>query len=96
MPSWGALKQMSGNPFSYGNAPGILMDVTDHMATASWGPAGAAYRAEQAAALNEGRFLDVLARDIQDVRDVATRAGNPSKYDPQIQEMLNYLWGGKW
>jgi len=38
--------------------------------------------------LNEGRFLDALARDIIDVQTKF-----PGKYDAQIAEMLLHLWG---
>ena len=69
------------------------MDAEDHMLTASWGNGASAqaYRAWQAQALREGRFLDVLGRDIQDVNSVA-----PGKYNAAIQGMLDYLWSGKW
>lgn len=91
MPAWGSLKQMGDkNPFSHGSAPGILMEKGDHMLTASWGPQGAAYRAESAAMLQEGRFLDALARDIADVQGQF-----PGKYDAQVADMLAYLWGGR-
>jgi hypothetical protein len=91
MPAWGALTQWEGNPFTYRGAPSILMSVEDHMATASWGPGGAAWRAESAAMLQEGRFLDVLVRDINDVRTKF-----PGVYDAQIDAMLGYLWSGAW
>ena len=90
MPSWAALKQMGDkNPFSHGSAPGILMDRVDHYATGSWGPGGAAWRAETASMLKEGRFLDALARDIGDVQSQF-----PGKYDSRIDEMLQHLWSG--
>lgn len=91
MPAWGSLNKWDKNPFSYNQAPGILMDKLDHMATGSWAPQGAAWRAETASMLQEGRFLDALARDIADVQGQF-----PGKYDAQIADMLAYLWSGQW
>jgi hypothetical protein len=93
MPAWGALSKSQGNPFSYRSAPGILMSKSDHMLTASWGRGAdaAAWRAQTTAMLNEGRFLDALARDIADVQ-----AQFPGRYDGEIQQMLDYLWSGNW
>ena len=70
--------------------PGILMEKGDHLPTASWGRGAEAqaWRAESAQMLNEGRFLDALARDIMDVQTKF-----PGKYDAQIVEMLGHLWG---
>jgi hypothetical protein len=41
--------------------------------------------------LEEGRFLDVLAREIIDVQTQF-----PGRYDAQINAMLRYLWSGAW
>jgi hypothetical protein len=81
----------AGGPFSAKKGPGILMDAVDHAQTASWGPLGKEYCDMQVKMLNEGRFLDVLARDIQDVQAVA-----PGEYDTVIQQMLDHLWSGNW
>jgi RHS repeat-associated protein len=93
MPSWKAQVNAGNSPFTHGRAPGIMMDASDHANTASWGTKVEAqqYRAWQAAALGEGRFLDVLARDIQDVESIA-----PGKYTANIQQMLDHLWSGDW
>ncbi len=93
MPSWGAMKQWEGNPFSYDRAPGILMDKADHMITESYGSSAAAqsWQASSAQMLNDGRFLDALAHDIIDVQSKF-----PGKYDAAIDQMLQYLWSGNW
>jgi RHS repeat-associated protein len=91
MPSWAAQVDAGNLPFTRGRAPGIMMESADHMKTGSWGSAGAGYRETQTIALREGRFLDVLARDIQDVESIA-----PGKYSANIQQMLDHLWSGEW
>jgi RHS repeat-associated protein len=92
MPAWGAIKdsKLNNNPFTRGNAPGILMEKGDHMMTASWGrgPHATAWREGTTQMLNEGRFLDALARDIIDVQTKF-----PGQYDAQIGQMLSDLWG---
>ncbi len=93
MPSWKAQEIAGNSPFTRRSAPGIMMDVEDHKETASWGryEQANAYRKWQADALREGRFLDALSADIQNVEKIA-----PGKYSANIQQMLDYLWSGEW
>ena len=78
----------SVSPLSKGKGPGIRMDIADHYATRSWGSSKAAkqWRATQAALIKQGKFLDALKMDIEDVR-----SRNPVKYEKAIQQMLDYV-----
>lgn len=77
----------SVSPLSTRNGPGIRMSVEDHMKTASYGrrKAAQAYRAEQKALIDRGKFHEALQKDIDNIRDLF---GN--KYDGAIMEMLEY------
>jgi filamentous hemagglutinin len=64
------------------------MDVEDHRQTASWGRSANAiiYRAIQKRLIKQGRFMDAVQMDIEDIR---SKFGG--KYDDAIEEMLNSL-----
>lgn len=100
MPAYDALKKSGVETvFSYRNAPAISIETVDHWKTASYGwpfSKAGTYRAMQTQWLREGRFLDVLAADIMDIRRVEQAIGQPGKYDRAVQEMLDYLWSGNW
>jgi filamentous hemagglutinin len=64
------------------------MTKADHAQTASHssqGAAGAVYRKQQAALIDQGKFRDAVQMDINDIRK---KFGG--KYDAHIQEMLDY------
>jgi hypothetical protein len=63
------------------------MEQADHRQTASWGSSreARAYRAEQAARIQQGDFSGAQRMDIHDVQ---SKFGN--KYNEAIQQMLEY------
>ena len=71
----------------YDRGPAILMSIADHRLTESWGRfrSSAVYRNTQAVALDEGRTLDALYRDVTSIRGAFN-----SKYDVAIDEALTY------
>ena len=77
----------SVSPYSKNNGPGIRMDTSDHMKTASWGrsKSAQAYRAKQKELIDKGLFRKAQQMDIENVRELF---GN--KYDEAIQQMLEY------
>lgn len=79
-------------PISSAGGPAIQMDPADHQYTTSYGNGAAAraYRKEQQRLLNEGRLLDAVQMDIEDVRRVEALIGQPGKYRGAIQQMLDY------
>jgi hypothetical protein len=76
----------SVNGLSKGQGPAILMDPTDHMDTASWGPAGEQYRALQRQLIEQGLFDDAIMMDID---DLLIKFGN--KYVEHILQMIDSL-----
>ena len=76
-----------GAPISSADGPAIKMDPADHQQTASFGnrASARAYRAEQQALLEQGRLMEAIQMDVNDIR---SRFGN--KYDDAIQQMLDY------
>ncbi|MEX0268633.1 hypothetical protein AB3R30_05805 [Leptolyngbyaceae cyanobacterium UHCC 1019] len=68
--------------------PAIWMETLDHRQTASWGRSRSAidYRKRQQALIQQGKFLEALQMDIEDIRSKFD-----SKYDQAIQEMLEYV-----
>lgn len=77
----------SVSPFSTARGPAIEMSPEDHMLTASWGrsKSAVAYRARQQQLIDDGRYMEALQMDIDDVR---AKFGH--KYDAAIDEALNY------
>ena len=73
---------------SRARGPAIQMERLDHYQTASWGRSNAAqaYRAEQKALVDAGRFDDAIQMDIDDVISKF-----PGKYDDAILEMIDRL-----
>lgn len=74
-------------PISSEKGPAIKMDPADHKKTASYGSSDEAkkYRQQQRDLLNQGRLMDAIQMDIDDIR---SKFGN--KYDAAIEEMLAY------
>jgi hypothetical protein len=91
----------AASPLSEGDGPAIQMEIVDHRKTESHGSGGAAatvYRNllrklidGQTTRLSTGGFRKAIALDIQDVKSIATKAGDPTRYDDAIREMLNTL-----
>jgi len=78
----------SVSTLSRNEGPAIWMEKADHLQTASHGTQGAAgaeYRAQQAALIEEGKFDEAVQMDINDIR---SKFGN--KYDVGIEQMLKY------
>jgi filamentous hemagglutinin len=70
------------------------METPDHLQTASHsrqGTAGAVYRAETRELIQQGQMHEAMAREIRDVRRIAT-----SKYNQAIREMLDYAKSQGW
>jgi hypothetical protein len=65
------------------------MTSVDHAATASYGNrAGAiAYRAEQQALIGQGRYLDAMRMDVNNIRQLFG-----GKYEGAIQQMGEAFW----
>jgi len=83
----------STSPIPRDDGPAIQMDPSDHRATSSWGGSTEAieYRKELKDMIDNGQMRDAMAREIRDVRRVATEvAGQPRKYNEAMREMLEY------
>jgi filamentous hemagglutinin len=82
-----AQKCYKGAPISSRDGPAIKMDPEDHKQTASNGNSddARAYRARQKELLEEGRLMDAIQMDIDDIRK-----NFGSKYDEGIKQMLDY------
>lgn len=77
----------AGAPISSSDGPAIKMDPADHKMTASYGssPEAKAYRAKQERLLSEGKLMEAIKMDVDDIR---SKFG--SKYDSAISQMLKY------
>ncbi|PST26168.1 hypothetical protein C7U60_03795 [Mesorhizobium plurifarium] len=82
-----AKKCYEGAPISTADGPAIKMDANDHKRTRSYGSGEEAqeFRARQKALLLEGKLMEAIQMDIDDIRSIAG-----SKYDKAIAEMLDY------
>ena len=78
----------SVSPIPRADGPAIWMETADHGLTGSNGSGGwaAAYRADQQALINSGRFMDAVQMDIDNVHNLFG-----SKYDEAIEQMLDYI-----
>lgn len=70
------------------DGPAIRMEKEDHKKTASYGNSKEAieYRAKQKELINQGKFMEALKMDIEDIK-----AKFGDKYDEEIQEALDYV-----
>ncbi|MGE4483452.1 hypothetical protein [Acidocella sp.] len=84
--------KMGGGP-NKDDGPAIQMEPVDHRSTASYGrsPAAMAYQEKQAQLIKDGKLLDAAKMDIEDVKKIAERSGDPHKYDEAIKEMQRYV-----
>jgi hypothetical protein len=60
----------------------------DHVNTSSY--LNKDFVRSQARLLKAGKFDEVFASDIANVREVAKNAGDPTRYDEAIKEMIKY------
>ncbi|MCC8691648.1 hemagglutinin repeat-containing protein [Xanthomonas campestris] len=76
-----------GAPIGSGGGPAIKMDPEDHELTASFGrsKSAQAYRDKQKELLDQGRLMDAVQMDVDDIR-----AKFGKKYDGHIQQMIDY------
>lgn len=88
MPAWDSWVQSGNTTFSRDSAPSIWMETADHRAMTSTGSSAEAkaYRAEQAELIKEGKIMEAVQMDIDEIHE---KYG--SKYDEGIAEMLAYL-----
>lgn len=77
-----------------GNGPAIQMDPRDHKHTSSNGQNGAAsaeFRDQTAQMIDEGRYRDMMAREVNDVRRASTIGSDDiRKYNDAMKEALEY------
>ncbi len=88
MPAWDSWVQSGNTTFSRDSAPSIWMETADHRAMTSTGSSAEAkaYRAEQAELIKEGKIMEAVQMDIDEIHE---KYG--SKYDEGIAQMLAYL-----
>jgi len=81
----------SKSPLNPNVSPAIQMRPADHAKTASYGGKvnGIDY-APQRALLAEGQTMAAIMLDARDVKDIAVAAGDPTRYDAAIIQMLAY------
>ncbi|MCJ8510561.1 hypothetical protein MUU53_22115 [Rhizobium lemnae] len=69
----------------------IQMDPKDHRQTSSYGGGRTTpYMAGQKRLVDGDNFMGAIAMDIADIRRIAAKSGDPSKYDDAIRQMLQY------
>jgi hypothetical protein len=76
------------------DGPAIQMDPKDHAKTSSngrWGDLAEDYRSEIKDMIDKDAWRKALAREINDVRKIARKAGDPRKYNEAMREMLEYF-----
>jgi hypothetical protein len=98
IPSWDAMRQakeddptLPDSPLlTHGNGAVIRMDDADHSRTASHGSGTAAdrYRKDQTDLIKQGKYLDAVKMDIDDIRNKPELA---AKYERDIQAFLDFL-----
>ncbi len=71
--------------------PSVQLAASDHRNTSSYGRRvhGPRY-APQRQALASGRTMEAIFYDVADIRNVAREAGDPTRYDAAISQMLGY------
>ncbi len=91
MPADAVTKSQDGY-VGYRDGPAIAMDPTDHAATSSYKNSAAAqqYRDKLSTMIASGNYRGAMATEILDVRRVACSAGDPTKYNEAMGEMLSY------
>jgi hypothetical protein len=71
--------------------PAVQIDRRDHYDTASYGGKvhGPSYL-PQRTALGRGQTMLAIGMDVADLKAIAAKSGNPSKYDDAINQMMAY------
>ncbi|MQW87762.1 hypothetical protein [Sinorhizobium saheli] len=79
------------SPLPRAVGPAIQMEAQDHYASSSYGSKvhGPPYAAQRAM-LARGQTMQALMMDAAEVRVIAARSGNPTKYDEAIAQMFAY------
>jgi hypothetical protein len=81
-------------PLDKNDGPAIQMDPKDHAKTSSngrWGDLAEDYRSEIKDMIDKKAWRKALAREMNDVRKIARKAGDPRKYNEAMREMLEYF-----
>ncbi len=76
------------------DGPAIQMDPKDHAKTSSngrWGDLAEDYRSELKDMIDRKEWRKALAKEMNDVRKIARKAGDPKKYNEAMMEMLEYF-----
>ena len=82
------------SPLKKNDGPAIQMEPKDHRRTSSngnQGLKGVQYRAKIDALLAEGKWREAVLEEIKDVRKIASKSGNPRKYNEAMLEMQKYF-----
>jgi hypothetical protein len=82
-------------PLSRREGPSIWMTEADHQNTSSWGASDEAvrYRDNQRELIRQGRFMEAVQMDINDIRTKFRLSDGTCKYELGIQQMLLYVQG---
>lgn len=84
----------SVSPLRTSQGPAVQLLPSDHLLTSSHGQQGAAgarYRAQIGALLQQGKWREALKKEVADLRRVAKSVGDPKKYNQAIKEMMEYF-----
>lgn len=81
------------SPLARNNGPAIHMEPSDHHQTSSNGQVSGSYQYRRSieALIKDGKWREAMEIEIQDVKDIAHRANDPTRYDEAISEMLTYF-----
>lgn len=81
------------SPLARKDGPAIQMDAADHKLTTSNGSSREAvqYREVLEGLLREGKWREVMAIEIKDIRQIARDIGDHRKYNEATLEMLEYF-----
>jgi hypothetical protein len=82
----------SVSPLSPGKSPAIQMDKKDHRIANSTGSSdqARAWRLQQQALIDKGRYRDAAAMDYKDARRIARKRNDPKKYNEALKERSAY------
>lgn len=81
------------SPIPRKEGPAIQMEPEDHKQTSSRGSGKDAvrYRSMIEGLLKDGQWRTAMLEEIKDIRDIASRIGEPRKYNEAMLEMLEYF-----
>ena len=80
------------SPLKPQDGPAIKMDPKDHARTSSNGQMAGSieYREALESLISQGKWREAMAIEVRDVRRIAREAGDPTKYNEALLEMLEY------